>query len=402
MARKASAVSVILGDVHLGKIGQLGKAGIGSALNSRIIDQLKLLDWTLEQAINHSADNIIITGDVFQDQKPHPTLVLLFVEWLKQVSSSNITTHIIVGNHDLIRSGQMRSSALDIIAISDIDGVFVHHNMSTITTAGASYTLLPFSDRRSYNTNVNGEALGILGARIPYEVGTIERSQYKVLIGHLTLAGALPVGDEIDDMANELICPLEMFKGYDFTWMGHIHKPQILSTEPYIAHIGSMDLSDFGETDHTKVIVIFNPDEEIPFRYLELPTRPLRQISVQVPADVPGTTEFVLASIREEGSLARAVVRLNVALDNPSAPPIDRRIIEREMMARGAFYIARINEEKKVGLVKKTVDGDDIDNTVNETTAIKMFAEANINEAKRGEFVATAVSIVNEFRAENG
>ena len=47
MARKASAVSVILGDVHLGKIGQLGKAGIGSALNSRIIDQLKLLDWTL-------------------------------------------------------------------------------------------------------------------------------------------------------------------------------------------------------------------------------------------------------------------------------------------------------------------------------------------------------------------
>lgn len=226
MGRKA-AISLILGDVHLGKIGQLGKAGIGSALNSRIIDQLKLLEWTLEQAINNMADNIIITGDIFQDPKPHPTIIMLFIEWLRQVSSHNIKVFIIVGNHDLIRSGQMRSSALDIIGISDIEGVYIHHNITTIHTLGASYTLLPFSDRRSYDTNVNADALSMLGAKLPYEAASIEASQYKVLIGHLALAGSLPVGDEIDDMANELLCPLDMFSSYDFTWMGHIHKPQI-------------------------------------------------------------------------------------------------------------------------------------------------------------------------------
>ena len=235
---------------------------------------------------------------------------------------------------------------------------------------------------------------------MPYEVAAIEASQYKVLIGHLALAGSLPVGDEIDDLANELLCPLDMFKGYDFTWMGHIHKPQILSTEPYIAHIGSMDISDFGETDHTKVIVVFNPEEEIPFRYLELPTRPLRQISVQVPASITDTTKFVMEAIADE-KLHRATVRLNVSLDNPSAAPIDRRIIEQKLFSLGAFHISRINEEKKVGLIKKTVDGENIDNTVNEKTAIKMFAEANVDDGKHDEFIGVAVSIVDEFRLES-
>jgi hypothetical protein len=55
--------AIILGDVHLGKSMAIGKVGLGSALNSRIADQLNLLDWTLDQAIEHNADHIIITGN---------------------------------------------------------------------------------------------------------------------------------------------------------------------------------------------------------------------------------------------------------------------------------------------------------------------------------------------------
>jgi hypothetical protein len=41
---------IILGDVHLGKSVAIGKTGIGANLNSRVVDQTNLLDWTLDQA----------------------------------------------------------------------------------------------------------------------------------------------------------------------------------------------------------------------------------------------------------------------------------------------------------------------------------------------------------------
>src|SRR5258706_233763 len=107
---------IILGDVHIGKSLQIGKVGIGSALNSRISDQLNLLRWTLDQAILYQAESIKITGDIFEDPKPHPTLIKLFLDWLKTCRDESISVDIIQGNHDIIRSGQFIQSALDIIA----------------------------------------------------------------------------------------------------------------------------------------------------------------------------------------------------------------------------------------------------------------------------------------------
>ena len=64
--------------------------------------------------------------------------------------------------------------------------------------------------------------------------------------------------NEIDDCITELFCETEMFNKYDYTWLGHIHKPQVLSKKPYIGHIGSMDISDFGEKNQEKFIVLFD------------------------------------------------------------------------------------------------------------------------------------------------
>ena len=92
------------------------------------------------------ARNIIITGDVFQDSKPHPTIVALFMSWLKKCTDNDINVHIIAGNHDIIRSGQFSMSALDIISAADIEGVHVYKHMTTLNTHGASFTLMPFRD----------------------------------------------------------------------------------------------------------------------------------------------------------------------------------------------------------------------------------------------------------------
>ena len=71
---------LILGDVHLGKGLNIGKPSVGNSLNSRVIDQLNLLNWALEQSLDNLVSRIIITGDIFEDSKPDYQLVQFFTQ----------------------------------------------------------------------------------------------------------------------------------------------------------------------------------------------------------------------------------------------------------------------------------------------------------------------------------
>lgn len=390
--------TLIVGDPHLGKSAiTLGKAGIGSSLNSRIIDQFNILEWILNIAISENISNIILTGDIFDDRRPSSTIISLFITWLNKVVDNDINISIIMGNHDSIRSGAFQMSALDIIAAADIEGVSIVKSITTLHTLGASFTLLPFSDRRAYDVASNSEALNILQGKLPYELAEIDNKNAKLVIGHLAIEGSLPVGDEIDDATNEIFCPVDMFKGYDATFLGHIHKYQVMSKTPFVSHIGSMDISDYGEQDHKKVIVIFDPDDKNPYRYLEIPTRPLRQVSITVPENIVDTTSYVLKALNEEKkSFNKSIVKLNILMENPNTVNIDRSIVEKSILELGAFHISRINEERRVSPIKKSVEIEGIDNTVNENTAIKMFADANIDEENKDNFIALANEIVKE------
>lgn len=396
-------ITVILGDPHLGKGTSIGKPGIGSALNSRIADQFNILEWVLDTAMDHMATTIVITGDIFQDPKPHPTIVALFISWLKKCTDNNMSVHIISGNHDVLRSGQFYMSALDIVTAADIDDVHVYRHVSTLHTHGASFTFLPFRDRRSFNVDSNTAAMEALKAKLPYELSEIENHNAKVVIGHLAIEGSIPVGDEIDDMSNELFCPVDMFNGYDFVWMGHVHKPQVLGKSPHVAHIGSMDLSDFGEADHTKILIVFDPKKSEPYKYIEIPTRPLRQISISVPENILDTTSFVLNNLKSKfnNKLNKSIVRVNIILNNQDVINVDRTAVESCLNDLGTFHVTRINEERKVVPIKKNATTDNIDNTVNESTAIKMFADSNVDQELKNDFIAFANSIVKECSTEN-
>lgn len=397
------SATLIVPDPHLGKGLSLGKPGIGSALNSRIVDQFNILEWVLDRALEFNASNVILTGDVYDDPKPSSTIVSLFMSWLKKCTDHDLNIHIVAGNHDILRSGQFYTSALDIISAADMEGVFIYKYMSTLHTPGVSFTMMPFRDRRSFNVDSNAAAAKLMQDKMPYELSGIDNSQAKVVIGHLAIEGSIPVGDEIDDMTNELFCPVNMFKGYDYVWMGHVHKPQIMSKSPFVAHIGSMDISDFGESDHNKVILIFDTKASVPYKYLEIPTRPLNQISLSVPVTITDTTDYVVKELSKKyTSLARSIVRLNVSLESSDVINIDRAVVEKCLDGLGAFHICRINEERKVAPIKKSAATEGIDSTVNETTAIKMYADANVDDSIKNDFVALANQIVKDCAGSRG
>lgn len=393
--------TLIIGDIHLGKGISIGKPGIGGAYNSRIVDQKRLLDWISETAYQEHVYRLILTGDVFEDVKPDYTLVQIFIDWLKDLELHNIDVHIIVGNHDIKRSGSFYSSILDVVSACDFEHVYVYKNITTILTPGAGFTLLPFRDRRGLGCESNTEALKMLEERLAYERAEIPGTDQKVLIGHLTLEGAIYI-DEIDDLLNELMCPLKMFHGYDYVWMGHVHKPQVKSRNPHIAHIGSLDLSDFGETDHQKILILFDPDSDDKFKSIPVPSRPLRRIKINVP-EGNDSTEFVLEQIKDfhnNFSLKNALVKIEITLNGQEAVSADRKKIEEYIYSLGTFYISSLSESKNISVIPLE-KRDLVDNTIDEKSAIKLYANMlNFEtEEDQNEFVSLCIEVVDEFRA---
>lgn len=398
------SLAIILGDPHLGKGANIGKAGIGSNLNSRIADQLNLLDWTLDQAVERGADTIIITGDLFEDPKPHPSLITMLIAWLKKCQAYGIHVHIILGNHDMLRSGMVFTSSLDIISEMDLDNVSVYKDINTITVGVSAFTLAPFRDRKSFGTASNADAITILRDALIYELAAIPITYKKILIGHLAIEGSIPVGDEIDDITNELFCPLDMFQGYDYVWMGHVHKPQVMKKKnPYIAHIGSMDISNFGETDHKKHIVIVDCDsKDSNFTIEYLPTRPLIRLNITVPKDTVDTTAYVIEEIKKaESDFTRSIVRVEVSLGAPELKSISKSVIEKYLTDQGTFNVTGISESKKIALIKKDgTGGSTIDTKMDITSAIKTYAQTYVDVLMRDNFIELAMDIYNSYKAE--
>lgn len=392
------SITLLLGDLHIGKGLSIAKPGIGTSLNSRLADQINILNWVFDTASSKEVENIILTGDIFEDPKPHPTLIALFLSWLKKCSNHNIQVHIIVGNHDIIRSGQLYMTALDIVAEAELENIFIYNNFSTIHTDGVSFTFMPFRDRRSFNTNSNEEALELLKSKIPYELAEIERSQKKVVVGHFAIEGSIYVGDEIDDMMNEIFCPLDMFFGYDYVFMGHVHKPQILSKSPRIAHIGSMDISDFSEANHKKIIAILDTSKDNFVEEVVIPTRELINIVIDVPEKIINPTDFIIEEIKNIKNLNKSMVKLTTTINNIDSQNVDRSAVEEALYAAGAFYVSRFSEERKVAPIKRNSSSHFIDKA-DEVAAIKLYAELNIEEEYRQDFIKLSLEIVKEYAA---
>lgn len=392
---------IILGDVHLGKGQSIGKSGIGANLNSRIVDQLNLLDWTLDQAIENHVDDIIITGDVFEEPKPHPSLITLFMAWLKKCQVYDVNVHVIMGNHDIIRSGFVYSSPLDIIAEAELDNVQIYKDMDTVMIGSTAFTLVPFRDRKSFSAVSNSHAIELLRESFVYELACIPITYHKVLIGHLAIEGSIPVGDEIDDMTNELFCPINMFYGYDCVWMGHVHKPQVMHKKnPYIAHIGSMDISNFVETDQKKYIVIINCDDASWYTEF-LPTRLLKKISVIVPKDTKDTTDYVIKEIEKNHiDLNKSIVKIEVSLSAPELKSINKTSIEKFLLGQGAFNIAGILESKKISLIKKNTSNT-IDTKMDVASTIKTYAQTYVDVSARDSFIDLSMDIYSAYKIES-
>jgi DNA repair exonuclease SbcCD nuclease subunit len=405
---------LVLGDVHLGKGLSIGRPGSAGTLNSRVQDQLFLLDWVLVQGTEREVDSIIVTGDIYEEPRPHPALIQFFMAWLKKCGDANIQVDIVAGNHDIMRSGAYSISALDIIPAVDLPYANTYKDAETISYDDLSITLLPYRDRRMYDVDSKEKASELLAETVKQQLALIPKDHRKLLIGHLALEGSIPIGDEIDEMMNEIFCPLSMFDGYDYVWMGHIHKPQVMraakSGLKHIAHVGSMDRSDFGqgEMETDKILVYIDTEKPEFFEHITIPTRPLRKVSITVPVD-KDTTDFVINSLHsyhhDEESLAQCIMRLEVVLENPEGLRADREKILKYLYSKlDVHHVCSFSERHNVQIVPIQNSATAIfDNQMSVPAAIEaFFAVASFEtDTERDEVKQLAMQCYTELKEKS-
>lgn len=401
--------AIIVGDCHVGRSQSIGKPGIGNLLNSRLQDQIHLLDWILEQAINNNVFTLFLTGDVFDVNTPSPIVYSLFFDWLKRCEISNVDVYIIMGNHEIVKSsGNQIISALDVVERANLPNVHVFKTVTTVHFDNVSFTLIPYRDRRTTNCSDTDEAVMLLKNQIDYELAEIPLDHLKVVVGHLTLDKSLPIGDEQRDSANvELICKAELFNNYNYVWMGHIHKPQVLQEKPCrIAHVGSTDLSDFGESGGQKIIVLLDTNNSEIFKEIILPTRNLYKVQVHVPLQENDTTDYIIKFLSEYNSkipLKDAIVKLEVKLPSKETQSSNRDvIIDYVYNTLFVHYISNFSESKAVSVVplnKQTT----ADNTMSINSAIKLWADHYPfqDEELKQDFLIETQEVLKIFEENN-
>lgn len=386
---------IIVGDPHLGKSTH-AKNIPGSLFNSRILDQIKILDWILEQALSLDCSRIILTGDVFDDPKPPTYLISSFIEWLNKCIDEKIYVDIIMGNHDMLRINNTYYSPLDIATGLNSDYVHVYNSISTIFENNVSITYIPFRDRKSLKFEKNIDGLAFLEHSINFEAQSIPNSFKKIAVGHLAIEGCLYSDGEIDDVANELICNKDIFKSFDYTWMGHIHKFQEVQTKPYVAHIGSMDLSDFGEADQGKYLVVFDT-EKVSYDYVLVPSRRLKNISIEIPENTEDYLSYIDQQI-EGLDFNEAIVKMEIKLPNNSND-INKLKINEKLKSLGVFNVSGISVIKKTNNISIKTENK-ISNKMDINSAINVWAsnKEKIPEELKSNFITLANELHNKLK----
>lgn len=395
---------LILGDLHIGKGLSIGRPAENGKFNSRIQDQINLLNWVRDLCVDKGIKDIFITGDVYQDYRPHPAVIGIFMIWLKTCAKSDINVHIVMGNHDILRTGQYVVSALDLVVQLEMPKVRFYKNVSRIDFDDFTVVLVPFRDKRMYEAKSKEQGLQMFADELATAYDDSGVRKTRVAIGHLAIEGSLSIGDEISDHLNELYVPPEMFDWFDYVWMGHIHHPQVIQHHnPYVAHIGSLDRSDFSKTEinGNKIAILLDSDgffEEIP-----LPIRDLRPIKIDVP---PGkeSTEYVineLCLISKKISFNESIVRLDITLNGPDLENVDRDKIESYLKNNlEIHHLCGFSESRSISMIQINPD-DTFDNSMQVEETINKWAETRdhfVNDQERDEFKTAAREVLDQYK----
>ena len=189
----------------------------------------------------------------------------------------------------------------------------------------------------------------------------------------------------------------------DYVALGHIHKHQVLSTNPYVVYSGSLERVDFGEEDDEKGFCVIDLDAAGPpgrrlvdFRFQPVKARRFLTIPVSVTAEQDPTQEALKAIARRR--VDGAIVRVRVEM------PQEVEALLRENEVRSALASAQfvtpivrdVTRERRTRLGGTPVEG------LSPQDALRLYLETASVPAERAELLLSYAERLISEESEGG
>lgn len=335
-----------LSDIHIG-LQTHGKINPATGKNTRLEDIVKSLDFVFDYALKESVDLVLIAGDIFHRENPHPTEEIEFARRVVNlVEESRTKVVMVLGNHDY-PSARGKASAVEIFPALDIESVTIVRKpgLHILDTENGQVQIacLPWAGRSGLVSKDEYKSLSTQEIQIEIEKRLIaiirdlssktDNSNPAIFLGHLSVRNAKLSGTEIDTITiSDPIVPVsELNNGaFNYVALGHIHRFQNLNKDdfPPIVYSGSIERIDFTEEKEKKGFVIGEIVEseegwKCEYEFIETPARKFLTIEIDG-SDLDSDLNLEKRFKKED--IANAVVRVRFKVLNPGEKIDEKRI----------------------------------------------------------------------------
>lgn len=341
------------------KIMHLSDLHIGKKVNeySMLQDQIYILKEILRIIDNEKVETVIIAGDVYDRSLPPNEALELFDEFLYQLSGRNVNVFVISGNHDsperISYGGRMMTE--NKIFLSPVyDG-----NVKPITLnddyGEVNFYLLPFvrpADIRRYFPDENIENYTD-AVKVAIDNMNVDFSERNILVTHQFVTGAeLSESEDIIVGGTDNVSG-EVFDGFDYVALGHIHSPQNVGSE-HIRYCGTPLKYSFSEAGQQKSVTVVELLEKGNLKIREIPLKPLRdmrklkgtymEITSLSSYQDTNTEDYVQITLTDEEDIVDGMQKLRTIYPNLMRLEYDNRRTRENQEIAGTETVKRKSE----------------------------------------------------------
>ena len=282
-----------LSDLHLG----LRMHGF-----SLLEDQRFILRQILSIIDEEAPDGVILAGDLYDKAVPPAEAVRVFDDFLVSLVRRRLQVFIIAGNHDsperIAFGGRvMDASGIHLSPVYDGKSVSVPMKDEWGTVR---IHLLPFLRPAAVRAAFPEEAEGISSYTdaLRTAIGHIDLDpgERHVLAAHQFVTGAERSESEDVNVGGADNVDAEVFAAFDYTALGHIHRPQQAGS-PRMRYCGTPLKYSFSERNHQKSVTVAELREKGSLTLRTVPLLPLHDVR-----EVRGTYEALTLRSAWEGT----------------------------------------------------------------------------------------------------
>lgn len=265
------------------KFIHLSDLHIGKRVNeySMLEDQEYILNQIINIIDEQKPDGVIIAGDVYDKSVPSAEAVALFDDFLVKLSKRNLYVFVISGNHD---SPERIAFGGRLMEASKIYMSPVYDGGLTPVTLEDDYGkiniwMLPFvKPVHVRKFNEDAEISSYTDAmHVAVDNLNVDANERNLMITHQFVTGSDRTESEEISVGGTDNVDVSVFDVFDYTALGHIHRPQNCKSEK-VRYSGTPLKYSFSESKDKKSITIVELKEKGNLSVDTIPLKPMRDM----------------------------------------------------------------------------------------------------------------------------